>query len=341
MGDPLRVGVVGAGENTCTRHIPGLLETGRVEIVSVCNRTPDSGQRAAERFGIPRVHSRWQDLVSDENIDAVVIGTWPNMHCPVTLASLAAGKHVLCEARMAMNVDEAREMLAAAQASPGLITQVVPAPMTLGVDLTVQRLLREGFLGELLAARIIAGGSFLDREAPLHWRQDRALSGDNLLTLGIWYECLMRWIGPAKKVFAKGRNIVDRRRNANGELQHVEIPDHVDVIAEFEDGVTGNLQFSAATGLDETPGIWLFGDGATLRFRGDQLLAGRRGDDRLAVVEVPDEEAVGWRVEAEFVGAIRREETVKRTTFADGVHYMQFTEAVHRSLASARLEDVG
>src|SRR3954470_12612371 len=112
---PLRVGLVGAGGNTRTRHVPGLRAVAGVEMVAVCNRRPESSAAAAREFGIPRTFDRWQDLVADPGVDAVVVGTWPYLHCPVTLAALAAGKHVLTEARMAMNAAKAHRMAAEAR----------------------------------------------------------------------------------------------------------------------------------------------------------------------------------------------------------------------------------
>ena len=110
----IRVGIVGAGANTRLRHIPGLQAIEEVEIVSVANRTIESARRVAREFGIPKVFDHWEDLVMARDLDAVVIGTWPNLHCAVTLAALDAGKHVLCEARMARNAKEARAMWQAA-----------------------------------------------------------------------------------------------------------------------------------------------------------------------------------------------------------------------------------
>jgi predicted dehydrogenase len=54
------------------------------------------------------------------------------------------------------------------------------------------------------------------------------------------------------------------------------------------------------------------------------------------VVEIPPGQRGGWRVEEEFIAAIRGEQPVRLTTFEDGVRYMEFTEAVHRSSAEAR-----
>jgi hypothetical protein len=64
-------------------------------------------------------------------------------------AALEAGKHVLCEARMAMNAAEARTMLDAARRAPQLVTQLVPAPNTLEVDSTLQALLAEAYVEAL------------------------------------------------------------------------------------------------------------------------------------------------------------------------------------------------
>src|SRR5437868_3415306 len=142
----LRIGLIGAGSNTRARHIPGLRALPDVDIVAVCNRRPESTRAAAAEFGIPRTFDRWQDLVADPGIDAVVIGTWPYLHCPITLAALAAGKHVLTEARLAMNAAEAHRMWAAAKARPDLVAQVVPSPFGLTADAVVRDLIRGGFL---------------------------------------------------------------------------------------------------------------------------------------------------------------------------------------------------
>ena len=115
--ESVRVGLIGAGRNTRDRHIPGFNTTPGVEIGAVANRSRESGQRVADAFNIPTVYDSWEELLEDESLDAVCIGTWPYMHRTLTMASLAAGKHVLCEARMAMNASEAHDMLAASRSN--------------------------------------------------------------------------------------------------------------------------------------------------------------------------------------------------------------------------------
>ena len=329
----IRIGVVGAGGNTISQHIPKLQAIAGCAIVGVCNRSRASSQRVADQFGIPTVYDSWRDLVAAPDTDAIVIGTWPYMHCRVTLAALDTGKHVLCEARMAMNAREAHAMRDAARAKPQLVAQVVPSPMTLGVDRTIKRLLADGYLGELLAIKVRDGNAFLDRDAALHWRQDFDLSGFNVMTLGIWYEAILRWAGAASRVTAMGKTFVQMRKDAGGTLRASRVPEHIDVLAEMDCGAQAHIQISSVTGMAGAAEAWLFGSAGTLRFSGGRLYGGQRGDSELTEITIPPEQAGGWRVEQEFVNAIRGQETITHTSFEDGVKYMEFTEAVARAMA--------
>ena len=337
MSETVRVGIIGAGANARDRHIPYLRSLDGVELLAVCNRTRESTEAVTQAYDIPIGHKHWQDVIADPDLDAIVIGTWPNMHCRVAVAALKAGKHVLCEARMARSASEAWEMLSVAQANPHLVAQLVPAPTTFRVDSTIRRLLAEGYVGELLAVEIRAGGDFLDRDAPLHWRQDAELSGYNMLSLGIWYETIMRWVGEATSALALARVFVKTRKDAEGFLRPVLIPDHIDVLASMACGAQAHFQISAVTALGGDPDLYLFGSDGTLRFNGDLLYGGRRGVTALEEVSIPPTEQGTWRVEQEFINAIRGAEPVRLTTFEDGVKYMEFTEAVARSIATGRV----
>ena len=96
------------------------------------------------------------------------------------------------------------------------------------------------------------------------------------------------------------------------------------------------------TALAPPPEAWLFGTEGTLRLEADarRLSGGRRGDKALSEIAIPDDLRIGWRVEEEFVNAIRGTETITRTTFEDGVRYMEFTDAVAKSAASGQSVEV-
>lgn len=117
-GDAVRVAFIGAGANSRELHIPGLQAIPGVKVVGVSNRSVASGRKVAEQFGIPTVYASWRELLDDPAVNAVVVGTWPDSHAMLTCAALESGKHVLCEARMARDVTEARQMLQTSEAFP-------------------------------------------------------------------------------------------------------------------------------------------------------------------------------------------------------------------------------
>jgi predicted dehydrogenase len=341
--DEIRVGFIGAGANTRKRHIPGLEAQKGVEIVAVANRTRESGEIVAKEFEIPKVYDSWLEIIDDEDIDAVCIGTWPYMHAPMTIAALEAGKHVLVEARMAMNSHEAREMLAVSKANPDLVAQIVPAPHTLPVDRTIMDMIGSGYIGELVNMRVAvgAGSSFPNAETPLHWRHDRDLSGNNIMTMGIWYEALMRWVGPAATVQALGQVVVKKRRDDSGRLKSITIPDQIDILCRMACGGTMNMSVTTVSGMAPNMEVWIYGTEGTLRLEavdsgdpgapGLKLSGARRGEKALKEVTIEPSKKGKWRVEEEFINAINGEEPVTHTSFTDGVKYMEWTDAVTRA----------
>ena len=321
----VRIGIVGLGKNTRDRHVPGFRAIEGVEIASVCNRTAESSRRVADEFAIPKTFDSWEKLVRDNDIDAVMIGTWPYVHCPITLAALEHGKHVLTEARMASSLDEARRMLDAANAHPELVTQIVPSPLGFRAGSRLKQMLADGYIGELREFVVHgANADFADADVPLHWRQSADLSGINMLALGILHEALIRWIPDPIRVFASSATF---RTDASR-------PDSVHILSELPGGTRGIYHLSGVVHHGTGFAIELYGTLGTLKydFTGERLLAGKSPDSNLNEVSVPTDEQGGWRVEADFVEAIRGGNRPALTDFATGVRYMEFTEAVERSI---------
>jgi predicted dehydrogenase len=345
MTHPLRVGLVGAGGNMRARHIPGLRALADVEIVAVCNRRRESTAAAAAEFGIPATFERWEDLVADPDIDAVVIGTWPYLHAPITRAALAAGKHVLTEARLSRDAAEARAMLADAEKHPKLVAQVVPSPFGLKGDAVMRELLAGGYVGEVREVNVIGRTATLaDPAAPLGWRQDAGLSGYNMLTLGILHETLLRWLPQPERVQARARAFIAERIDpASGVRRPVGTPDSVQVLTELPGGAAGVYQFSGVAPFGQGSSIAIYGGDGVLqydldadRLRGASKRSGLTAARALELTEIPipPEKAGGWQVEADWVRSIREGAPVRLTDFPTGVAYMEFTEAVARSARS-------
>ena len=337
--DNIRIGLVGAGNNTRQKHIPGLRAVPGVQITGVVNRTAESTRQVAREFQIPRTFAHWRELVNCPEIDAVVIGTWPYRHCEITCAALQAGKHVLCEARMACDAAEARRMLETSRQHPDLVAQVVPSPFGLVQHNYVTELLRDGFLGELRELVVLgATGLWTDSAQPLHWRQDRTFSGLNTLALGILHETALRWTPPPVRVFAQSA-LFERFRPAAERSHHTQatVPDSLQVVTQLANGACGLYHLSGVTHFGPGNQLHLYGSRGTLKLLlspEEKLLLGKAGEQELREAAIPESQRGGWRVEAEFIGAIRGEEPVRFTDFATGVAYMEFTEAVFRSAHS-------
>jgi predicted dehydrogenase len=312
----------------------------------VCNRRPESTAAVAREYGIPRTYAHWEELVADPELDAIVIGTWPYLHCPIMLAALKTGKHVLTEARLSLNASEARHMLAAAAEHPKLVTQVVPSPFGLKGHRVMRELIEEGYLGELREVQVHGlNAALADPAMPLSWRQDAALSGYNMLTLGIVHETLLRWAPAPVRVLAQAHaHIPSRIDPQSGVRLAVGTPDSVQILAVLANGARASYHFSGVAAFGQSMNISLFGSAGVLhydlssdRIRGASRQRGHKPHE-LEDIAIPPEKAGGWRVEAEFVEAIRTGAPIEFTDLATGVAYMEFTEAV--ALSAEREEPI-
>jgi len=329
------IGVVGAGGIVRDRHIPGFKRIPGVELAGVVNRTAESSRRAMHEHGFQGTYANWRELLADPKVDAVVIATWPYLHAPITLAALEAGKHVLSQARMAMNGAEARAMLAASRAHPELATMVVPSPYTLWADRTIERLLSEKAVGDLRSVRVFWSPGPRDPEQRLHWRHDRELSGNNVMALGIVYEAIARWLGQATSVQAMTHVFDPFKVAPDGGRAVSSIADHLALLVEFPGPVCASLEMSVHAQHESTE-VLFFGTGGTIRLRSGPPIELATGANGFRPVEQRAGEARDWRVEEEFVAAIRGEGEVHLTDFATGAAYMAFTDAVQESAQTGR-----
>ncbi len=331
MTERIGIGIVGAGGIARARHVPAFRALPGVELVGIVNRTPASSARAAAELGIPRTYPDWEALVADPAVDAVVVATWPYLHAPVTTAALAAGKHVLVEGRMALDAAEARAMLAAADARPDRVALVVPAPFGFA-DVTIRRLLAAGAIGDLRTVRVAWSGGIAPTGRD-QWRRERRHSGNNVMTLGILYESVARWLGHAIDVSATLRNFAPTQPGPDGTAIPADVPDVAVAVAGFPGRLPVVFEIAGYGRPDPVNGATLVGTAGVLQvdFAGSHLRFAPAGTGALEEVPIPDGERWTWDVEASFVGAIRGTEAVLVTDFATGVRYMAFTDAVHEA----------
>src|SRR5216110_4055080 len=329
----LRIGIVGAGGIVKQRHLPVFKRRHDIEIVAISNSTYESAEKFCQE-NVPTAVpiANWPDLVALPDIDIIWIGTPPYMHSAVTVSALEAGKHVFCQARMANDRAEAEEMLAASRRFPKQVTMLCPPPYGLRGDLIVKKLLAENFLGQLHTIRLQSfNGNYLNPDAPAHWRQRIEISGLNVLTLGIYVEVLQRWLGDITGLFARGKIVQSVRQG-----YEVIIPDLLTVLCQFENGAEGVLEFSGIDALAPGDRLEIYGNAGTLTydFESDIVQAGKLGDRALHVVDLAPELECEWRVEEDFLAAVKSKGRVRpRPNFEEGVRYMRVVQAVADSRA--------
>jgi predicted dehydrogenase len=206
----------------------------------------------------------------------------------------------------------------------------------------MRELIQEGFLGELREVHVYSrNGALADPVAPLSWRQDAALSGVNMLALGIVHETLLRWAPPPVRVLAQAHAFTPGRIDPeSGARRPVGTPDSVQVLSVLANGARASYHFSGVTPFGQGAAIQLYGTEGVLYY--DLLndcIHGLSGTHSAALapaeslreISIPKEKARSWQVEADFVDSIRLGTPVQLTNFETGVAYMEFTEAVARS----------
>jgi predicted dehydrogenase len=150
-----RIGIIGCGGIARGSHGPGykrLEEVGVCELVACCDAVPEVAEAFAESFGIPRVFTDYHDLLALEELDGVSVATPPFVHRDATVAALRAGKDVLCEKPMAMNVAEAKEMLAVARET-GRVLTIGHGSRFAPTAMEIHRRVAAGDLGQIYYAR--------------------------------------------------------------------------------------------------------------------------------------------------------------------------------------------
>jgi len=205
----------------------------------------------------------------------------------------------------------------------------------LWADRTIQRLLRDQSVGELRSVRAFWSPGPRDPEQRLHWRHQRELSGNNVMALGIVYEAMARWLGQAVSVQATSHVFDPNKIADDGSLVTSSIPDHLALSAEFPGPVFATLEMSVHAAHEATS-VLFFGTGGAIRLKPGPPIELASGAGGFKPVEQRSGEAQDWRVEEEFIAAIRGEGEVHLTDFASGAAYMAFTDAVWESAQSGR-----
>ena len=124
MEKKVRIGIIGCGGIAGSKHMPSLKKLPNVEMVAFCDIILERAENAKAKFGTAeaKVYEDYKELLKDKTIDVVHVCTPNRSHSFITVDALEAGKHVMCEKPMAINAEEAKKMLDAAERTGKLLT---------------------------------------------------------------------------------------------------------------------------------------------------------------------------------------------------------------------------
>lgn len=187
---PVRLAVVGTGAIAQLAHIPVLAKMRGVQLVALCDNDGPKARALADRFGVPDTFTDIEDLLSADDLDAVVVATPNHLHEPHVLAALAAKRHVLCERPLSLTARGIERILAASERAGRKVVVANNHRYRSDVQ-ALDRFLRGGELGRLQGVR---AGSYQLKHGGATWRDRRAEAGGGafledgfpLLDLALW-----------------------------------------------------------------------------------------------------------------------------------------------------------
>ena len=306
MTAKIRVGIVGAtvtpggsgwGANA---HVPALHALPEYELTAVCTAHEETAQASAAAFGAPRAFHDIEDMVAHPDIDLVAVVVRVPGHRNLVVPALEAGKAVFCEWPLGATLAEAEAMadLAAGRSLPTAVGLQARSDPTFSY---ARELVRQGYVGEVLAASYRAVGQAVTRRGTGRiWQGDRR-NGANTLTIAAGHavDALCYVLGELEEVSARLATRITAWHNTDtGATVPVDSPDWISLSGRLAHGA--EVSFLVAT-VPTGPGgagggnrFEIYGSEGTLVIEGGSAnigpnrLTAARGDAPPATLEVPE-----------------------------------------------------
>ena len=257
----LNFGVFGSGAvfNLC--HGPALSNIKNVKIKSIFDVDKSRAKEAADKWKIDNVVSEHDDIINDDEIDAVIIATPNNLHHELTIKSANKKKHIFCEKPISINLQEANEMIVACDENKVQLQIGFNQRFWSQVQI-VKRLLDMNFIGKIHSFRTIYSEKYsvFPAATPYRYILDQS-GGATIIDLAIHRIDMIRYLlGEYKSLVA--------------ELKHSEIPakvdDNVHILLNMENGAVGTIasdRYSPAIG----DGTDLYGSEGAIHFNTETI----------------------------------------------------------------------
>ncbi len=222
--DKVRLAIVGCG-SIAPLSAPGYLKHDKCEVTALCDPLAERAEQRAREWGIePRIHTSYEDVLNDSNVDAVELLTPTFLHAEQVVAGLEAGKHVSCQKPAAVNVGEMRE-IATAAGRADTYYRTTENFLYYPPIVKARELIRDGAVGEVSMVRIrtlngsVEGIHLPVMEGAMTWRQDSSRNPGGALYDDGWHKVstAIWWGGEVERVSA----LVTKRQDFLNEFPSV------------------------------------------------------------------------------------------------------------------------
>lgn len=346
MEKEIGVGVIGSGM-WAGHFVTASQRHRRAKAVAVCNPNIDSARRMADRHGIADAVGDVDELLARADVDAVAIVTPNDSHEEIAIAALAAGKHVICEKPMAMNLEEARRMKAAADVA-GVVTGINFTWRHPAAAMYAHHLVSQGELGRIFHINgCFHQGWLINPNVPMVWRLRKEKTGTGCLgDIGAHIIDLAEWVSGEQitSLVADTTTFTEERPLQDGSgTGRVEVDDAASLMVRFGNGAMGSLTSSRnviSEGMDQR--LEIYGDkGAIIMdFQNQEFLKASIGrfarENQMLSIPIPGrfrkapEDYLQQNVK-NFIDAIGNGEQMS-PSFAEGLRNQEILEAVETSV---------
>ncbi|MGH3136319.1 MAG: Gfo/Idh/MocA family protein [Gaiellaceae bacterium] len=266
----LRLAIIGVGDVAQRDYLPELGRLAdRVEPVVTCSLGAERARDVASRFGIPRWTTSYAEAIGADDVDAVVNLTPIALHVDVTLAALAAGKHVYSEKPLSTSSIEAGAIAEEAKRR-GCVVVAAPCVMVFPQVRRTQEILVDGELGPVFTARGHGQGGvppwhgYLSDPSPYF-----AAAAGPLVDMAVYpLHALTGLLGPVREVTALSARTRDSFEIVDGERAGTSIPVEADdnwhLLVRFEDGALASVEANNCAGGAAGPELELRGERGAL-----------------------------------------------------------------------------
>jgi predicted dehydrogenase len=289
MANGLRVGIVGTGWGSIV-HAPAFNLVDGYELAAICARNPDRLAKAAAAAGVEDTSNDWEEFVRREDLDIISVATPVELHHPIVLAALAAGRHVLCEKPLALTAEQAREMVAAAESS-GRQTATCFELRWTTERLPIWDLVRGGYLGRPYFSRLVQSASYWhpSHKPQTGWMYDVAQGGGYLAgMLSHDIDWISTMFGVPTAICAEVGTTLEQVTLRDGTQMDVTADDTTALLLRLAGG--GRAEISASVVGVHTAG-WRF---EAFGADGTIVATGGRGEHALSVGQVSDDALGPW-----------------------------------------------